>query len=83
MIPLSSLTLWSALVELVMLRTLVAASFLPQTIVKLGKTICVQMVTKRKMLDPLQIQLIIVLRVKLQRFVQIMELRYTLMVITV
>ena len=70
--------------ELVMLRTLVAARILPQTIVMLGKTKCVQMVTKRKMLDTLLIQLMTVLCVKLQKFVQIMEQtpRYTLMVIT-
>jgi len=83
MIPLSSLTLWSALMELVMLRTLVAARILPQTILMLGKTICVQMVTKCKMLDHLLIQLMTVLCVKLQMFFQIMEPRYTLMVITV
>ena len=66
-----------------MLRTMVAARILPQTILMLGKTICVQMVTKCKMLDHLLIQLMTVLCVKLQMFFQIMEPRYTLMVITV
>ena len=86
MIALSSLNilcLWSALMELFKLRTLVAARILPQTFVMLGKTICVQMVTKRKMLDSLLIQLMTVLRFKLQKFVQHMEPRYALMVITV
>ena len=71
------------LMELFMLRTLAAARILPQTIVMLGKTICVQMVKTRKVLDPLHIQLMTVLCVKLQKFVQIMEPRYTLMVINV
>ena len=73
------------LMELVMLRTLAAARILPQTIVMLGKTICFQMVTKSKMVDPFLIQLMTVLRVKLQKIVQITELtpRYALMVINV